>query len=274
MKQKIKAIILDIDGTLVTDDRLLLSKTANTLKEATTQGIKVILCSGRPFSGLTNLLDQLGINHQPNQYAIAYNGGLITRTNDQSLLENSLTVNQFLRANNWAKDRKLNLIALTKNDIYTLNPYLNQYSSFISYKNSMPIHFMTESEITEKEDSLTFFKLLLAGEKNEISKGIQSFPKWFNTEFYPIHAEDVYVDIMAPNVNKGWAVHQISKSLNIPTSEIMAVGNANNDIEMIRAAGIGIAVNNSTPDLKANADFITQNDNNHDAVGEAVRKFI
>lgn len=212
------------------------------------------------------------MNNSSDQYAIAYNGGLITRTNLHSLSEKTISNNQFLKANDFFKNKNVNLLALTKKDIYLTNPNINPYTSFISFKNFMPIHLLNPDKLINVK--INFFKLLLAGKKEELDRLTPQFPKWFYKKFNLIRSEKVYIDIMAPNVNKGWAVNKLRSLLKIPSNQIMAIGNADNDIDMIKEADVGVAVANSSFNLKKNANVVTKRDNNHDAVGEAIRNWV
>lgn len=87
-------------------------------------------------------------------------------------------------------------------------------------------------------------------------------------------AEDRCVDIMARGISKWDGLRRLAERLNIPRERIVAAGDYNNDIEMIRNAGIGVAVANALPEVKAAADYVTERDNDHDAAAEIVERFL
>lgn len=86
----IKLIAIDIDGTLINDQLEITEKTKETLQKATAQGIKVVLCTGRPMTGVHKYLDQLGINNLADQYVISFNGALAQTTSGQVISQFTL----------------------------------------------------------------------------------------------------------------------------------------------------------------------------------------
>lgn len=267
---KIKLLILDVDGTLVTDDRRLLSSTIEKLIKLKNKNIKIVLCSGRPLFGIEKILNLIGIDNKDDQYAITYNGGLITKTNGQAIIDRSLNTKEFIRVSEWAKKWNLNTIAFSKNAIYISDSDINYHSSFISYKNRMPLLYRNSDQLKTELNTITFPKLLLSGSEDDLNVAMNVLPIWMKSEYNPIRSEKMYVEINSSEVNKGWAVKQIADYLNIKKNEIMAIGNGNNDIDMLQESGIKVALQNSTENLKQISNFVTNNDNNHDGVGEAI----
>ena len=82
------------------------------------------------------------------------------------------------------------------------------------------------------------------------------------------------VDIMAPGISKWDGLRQLARMLDIPDAHVIAAGDYNNDLEMIRGAGIGVAVANALAEVRAAADYVTCHDNNHDAAAEIVERFL
>lgn len=93
-------------------------------------------------------------------------------------------------------------------------------------------------------------------------------------ELYYVNSEPECIDIMAAGVSKWKGIEILAKRLGISSKDIIAAGNYYNDIDMLRHAAVGIAVANSLDPVKENADYITKNDNNHDAVAEIINKML
>ena len=87
-------------------------------------------------------------------------------------------------------------------------------------------------------------------------------------------SEDSCVDIMTENISKWGGIREMMALLHIAPEQVIAAGDYHNDLPMIRGAGIGVAVANALPEVKAEADYVTENDCDHDAVAEIVEKFI
>lgn len=91
----IKIIAIDIDGTLVNDQQAINPATLMALQHVIASNIKVVLCTGRPPSGFQRYLDQLGINHAPDQYVICYNGALTQTTAGHIITSHQLALDDF-----------------------------------------------------------------------------------------------------------------------------------------------------------------------------------
>ena len=76
----IKLVAIDIDGTLITDQLTITPATKEAIQQATKQGVKVVLCTGRPMTGVSSYLDQLELNGLSDEYVISFNGGLAQNT--------------------------------------------------------------------------------------------------------------------------------------------------------------------------------------------------
>lgn len=87
-------------------------------------------------------------------------------------------------------------------------------------------------------------------------------------------SEDQCVDIMTLGISKWGGLRRLAERLGIPRERIIAAGDYNNDIEMLREAGTGVAVANALPEVKAAADYVTEHDNDHDAAADIVERFL
>ena len=89
-----------------------------------------------------------------------------------------------------------------------------------------------------------------------------------------IDSQPTCIDIMKKGISKWRGVQSLAEKLNIPVANTIAAGNYTNDIDMLVNAGVGVAVQNALPSVKAAADYVTLQDNNHDPVAEIVERFI
>lgn len=91
----IKLIAVDLDGTLLNDKQEVNTKTKEALQRASKMGIKIVPCSGRPFPGIKEYLDELDLN-DPNQYVVAFNGALVLNSEGRPIVEELLDYNDFI----------------------------------------------------------------------------------------------------------------------------------------------------------------------------------
>ncbi len=120
----IKMIATDLDGTLLTSDHRIGSKTKKALQMANKMGIKVVPASGRPLPGVLPYLKQLNISGHSN-YAILFNGGVVQRLTGEKLISNDLTYEDLKEMLHYQQLGKVNLHFMTENHYYTMDRNLS-----------------------------------------------------------------------------------------------------------------------------------------------------
>lgn len=99
-------------------------------------------------------------------------------------------------------------------------------------------------------------------------------PQELSDRFRVVRSEDFYLELINKQTSKGVALSALTDKLNLTADNVMAIGNAQNDESMIEFAGTGVAMANSIPHTLQMADVVTENDNNHDGVAEAIEKYV
>jgi hypothetical protein len=268
-----KIIALDIDGTLVDDWNQIDSMTLRTLQQARARGIKIVLTTGRPLSGTLSLLEKLGLNNNPNEYVITYQGAILETTNGDIIYQNPLTFRAFVNIEMNLFHKPINLLSLTNNSIYIVQKDANYFTAKEAVKNHLSIKFRTLHEMIEKRDELVFPKLMIAGRKENLDNIQPILMDQFSGNYNLIRSENNYIDINQKNVDKGVALQKLVKHLHLVRENVLAIGNGDNDLSMIKYAGLGIGMQNSTSNILKQADIITSS-NNDSGVAKAIRKFV
>jgi hydroxymethylpyrimidine pyrophosphatase-like HAD family hydrolase len=117
-------------------------------------------------------------------------------------------------------------------------------------------------------------KLILLAEPAERERLLEKFSREIEGRASLARSEPEYLEIMAPGVNKGAALRALADYFEIATDEIVAVGDSDNDREMLETAGIGVALANARDSTKAVADKITNRTNNEAGLAEAIREYV
>ena len=91
----IKLVAIDIDGTLINDQREITPQTVAAIKKASAQGVKIVLCTGRPMTGVKAYLDQLSLNDSDNEFVISFNGALAQSTSGNVLVNYTMSFNDY-----------------------------------------------------------------------------------------------------------------------------------------------------------------------------------
>lgn len=269
----IKLVAIDIDGTLINDQRQITPKTVAALKKATAAGVKVVLCTGRPMTGVTAYLKELGIANQDDEYVVSFNGGLAQSTSGNVIVNHSISFDDYADWENFCLKQGVHSQIETRDYIYTTNQDLSKYTIYESGLVNMPVRYRSMDEMARERDQYIVAKAMMVDEKDKIDTALAHLPQDLRDRFSIVRSEDFYLEFMHPSASKGQTLKTLSEQLGIKQDEVMALGNAQNDNSMIEFAGIGVAMGNSIPETLKIAD-VTVADNNHDGVAEAVDKYV
>jgi hypothetical protein len=264
---KYKMLVVDMDDTLLTDDHEISNENKEMLLKAQEMGVYVVLASGRPTSAMIEYAKELQCDVN-NSFMISFNGSTITDLKEDKLLfEHSLTKEQIHSLYDFSQQNNTHIIT-----------YLN--GQIISERNSEYIDI--ESTITGIElvivpsfkDAVTTsaVKCLLLEEPNYL-KTMEPLLKAAMPDLSICMSKPFFLEAAPNGVDKGAAIQILAEKLNILSSEIIAIGNAGNDLTMIQYAGLGVWVDNVDDELREFGDVIVASNNNH-GVAEVVRRFI
>ena len=266
----IKLITIDIDDTLVNTAKQVTPRVKAALQEATAQGVKVVLTTGRPLPGVQEYLDELGLNHQDDQYAITYNGGVVQTTNGEELGGKELAYSDYLRLREVADELGAYLQVETIDAAYTSAKEINDWASRENFLIKMPLFIKPVDEMDPNDH---YVKFMFIGDEADIDAWRDALPNDVKEAYYIVKSTPQHLEFMHKDATKGSGLLTLADKLGIDQSETMALGDQQNDITMIEAAGLGVAMGNAVPEVKAVADVETTTQNT-DGVGVAVEKWV
>lgn len=267
---RISAIALDLDGTTLNTDLKISSANKEAIFKAKKQGIKIILCTGRPFNGIKTIIQELELNKDAeNCLVVTYNGALVQDCRDGCILyESQIPFHSFESISKFFKDTELGVHAMTIDKMYTYDKAINPYTIRESYLGNLPLQVIEETADPLQKNIV---KIMVVGE--QLYQYREPFFARYSEEFSLNQSESFYLEVMAKGMDKARGLEFALNHYQISKSELIAFGNNDNDISMIKLAKIGIAVDNGTNQLKKNCDMITlSNDNN--GVAHALHKLI
>lgn len=266
----IKLITIDIDDTLVNTAKQVTPRVKAALQEATAQGVKVVLTTGRPLPGVQEYLDELGLNHQDDQYAITYNGGVVQTTNGEELGGKELAYSDYLRLREVADELGAYLQVETIDAAYTSAKEINYWASRENFLIKMPLIIKPVDEMDPNDH---YVKFMFIGDEADIDSWRDALPADVKEAYYIVKSTSQHLEFMHKDATKGSGLLTLAAKLGIDRSETMALGDQQNDVTMIEAAGLGVAMGNAVPEVKAVADVETTTQN-ADGVGVAVEKWV
>ncbi|KOA20796.1 sugar phosphatase YidA [Clostridium homopropionicum DSM 5847] len=292
-----KLIAIDIDGTLLKNDKTISTSTIKAIKEASAKGIKIVLSTGRPIQGLEKYAKQLNIISN-DDYGIACSGAFVKCLGTKEVLfESTLTYDDMQYLYNVAKQLKITLNILLQKEALILTPTLNitsQLEALLSGLDMKIVDFNTlNKDITINRavyinENLHFKEHLVGVIKRnnytltipKTSNGNDSLvldrentPKELFNKFTVLRPSYNTLEILSKGVTKGTGIQLIAEKLGIHKDDVICIGDSGNDIDMINFAGLGVAMGNATTEIKEVADFVTLS-NEEDGVAHVINKFI
>ena len=268
---KIKMIATDIDGTLVTDDKRIMPRTVAALKEARKRGIYVVLCSGRPVSGIQDYLEELGLTGN-DDYAITFNGAQAMNVGKHEVVfENGLTDLECIDFIKMADDCGIKSQVVTLNsEIYVTNQDISKYSVEDAFYTHMPLRYRRLEDLPTGMDAAKF---MWVDQAEKIAAQLDQIPEELYQKYAIVRSAPWFLEFNNANATKGHAVLELAAHLGIKPDEIMVAGDENNDLSMLEQIPFSVAMGNGNPHVKEVSSVITE-DNNHDGLGLAVEKYV
>ena len=271
MTKKIQLIALDLDGTLLDDRKEIHPANREALQEAAARGVIIALASGRMLPRIAPIEDLLGIDC----VVIAYNGGKVAaqrRDGRRTIAHSPLPADiaeVFIR---FSRDTGHLLNFYHEDRLYAEDgPRRRPFMEIYARRTGAEYHLEPD---LRRFIGLEPTKLILLASPEERDRLHDDFRARLASRAFITKSDPEYLEIMAPGVDKGAALRLIAGHHGIPESAVLAVGDADNDIGMLRAAGRGIAMANASPHVKAAAGGVTERTNNEGGVAEAVRRWV
>lgn len=260
-----KLIAIDIDDTLINDQKEVTPATQQALEAAVAKGVVVTLATGRAYASAHKIARQTGLNVP----IITYQGALVKNLLDEKVLyERYVPLVAARRLYEFCLERNLHLQTYIDDKLYTRedNQKIKDYTALNNTEYFVETVF---SKVIEQPTP----KLLIIDEPEVLDELIPELRELLGCEVHITKSKPHFLEIMHHEGTKGHALAFLANHFGCDLSETIAIGDSWNDHEMLECAGLGIAMGNAIPDLKKLADYITTS-NNEDGVKHAIDKFV
>ncbi len=269
-----RLMAIDLDGTLLDNNKEISHRNKEAISLAIEKGIKIVICSGRVYTGARQYAKQVG-SKDP---IIACNGAIISENIDGKILY----------SNNLDNEECLKIVDICHRNniyfhVYAGDTMLTEKLGFTSLKyfeknKSMPpedrVNIEVVKDMVAKLNSIAgqVLKFVVVADDMTLLKKVRN-------EMEQISSIDVMssnydnFEVMNKGVNKGAALRKLSELLDIPAIEMIAIGDNENDISMFNYVGLSIAMDNGEDCAKEAAQYVTAA-NDQDGVAKAIEKFI
>mgnify|MGYP002794238697 CR=1 FL=1 len=266
---KYKALALDLDGTLTDSNKNLSQKNIDAIHKAIEEDVAVILASGRPVLGITEIAEQLELKERGG-YILAYNGGNIIDCRDDSLLYEKILPAECI---------PLICDAARKNDVIALTYTKDE----IVAESQDDEYLLREAKCNHarirKVDNLETFvdypvaKFLVVGEHEKLLKVQEVLLDAYADRIDAFFSESYFLEVVPAGIAKSASLDVLLGNLGIRSEELIACGDGMNDIPMLEYAGLSVAMENAYPQVKQYADYITLS-NDEDGVAHVIERYI
>ena len=262
---KVRLLLADVDGTLVTNDKVLTDRAVAAVQKLHDAGITFAVTSGRPPRGMTMLVGPLKISTP----IAGFNGGIFVNP-DLSILEtHALPGGVPARVVQAIEDHGLDAWVYRGNDWFIRKkdaPHVAREAWTVKF----------DPTVVDKFDDVLDNVVKIVGVSDDaalMSKCVADVQKEFGRQVSAANSQPYYLDVTHPNANKGGVVGWISQRLNIPPSQIATIGDQPSDTLMFDKSGLSIAMGNANDQVKADAMQVTDS-NQDEGFAKAVEKFL
>ena len=263
-----RAIALDLDGTLTNHDKVVTPRTRQALLKAQELGTVIILASGRPTYGIVPVAECLELEKRGG-YILSYNGGnIVNAKTGEKLFSQFLPDAVIPILYKYAKEKNHALLGYAGNEIITEmpdDPYVKEESRI----NKMNIR-KVDNLLDALEPHPT--KLLMTGDPTDMIKAEEKLVEILGEKMDIFRSAPFFLELVPKGIDKAQSLLRLLSKINLTPADLIAFGDGYNDLSMLKLAGVGVAMANAAPEVRADADYVTLS-NEEDGVAAALLHF-
>jgi Cof subfamily protein (haloacid dehalogenase superfamily) len=262
---KISLVLADVDGTLVTAEKVLTPRASAAVKALQTAGIGFAITSGRPPRGMAMLIEPLALRTP----VAGFNGGIFVKPDMTIIEEHVLTADAAKRALEVILGNGLDAWVYSGNDWLirdTAAPHVAREQWTVKFPPTVVANF----------DAVLGNAVKIVGVSDDydlVARCEKDAQDALGATASAARSQPYYLDVTHPDANKGTVVARLSKFLSVPTEEIATLGDMPNDVLMFRKSGLSIAMGNASREVQTQADLVTDSYED-EGFAKAIERFI
>jgi Cof subfamily protein (haloacid dehalogenase superfamily) len=262
---KLSFVLADVDGTLVTEDKVLTARAVKAVDALRASGIGFAITSGRPPRGMEMLIEPLDLSTP----IAGFNGGIFVRPDMTVLEQHVLSPDAGQRAHDVIHGMGLDVWVYCGNDWLVRDrsaPHVAREQWTVKFAPTVVEDFTGRLaravKIVGVSDDLDLVARCERATRDALGAAASA-----------ARSQPYYLDVTHPAANKGTVVTTLSRVLSIPVAEMATIGDMPNDVLMFRKSGVSIAMGNASPDVQRQAHFVTDSYNN-EGFAKAIERFV
>jgi Cof subfamily protein (haloacid dehalogenase superfamily) len=263
--QKISLLVSDVDGTLVTKEKVLTARACAAARRLQDAGITFALTSGRPPRGMQMLIEPLNLTGP----IAAFNGGVFVRPDMSVIEQHFLPANVARRVVESLESHGLDVWVYDDTAWYVRarhGPHVDREEWTVKFPPTVVTAFDDACDRTVKIVGVSDDHPAVARVEADVQRE-------FGAEISAARSQPYYLDVTHPQANKGAVIEFLSRVLEIPTAEIATIGDGPNDVVMFEKSGMSIAVGNASQEVQHAAQFVSSS-SEHEGFANAVDRFV
>ncbi len=265
MKGEIRLVIADVDGTLVTQEKVLTARTIEAVKRLRDAGIAFSITSGRPPLGVKMLIDPIGLTEP----IAAFNGGVFVHPDLSVMTQSFVPADSAAKVINNIERHGLDCWVYTDREWLvrdTNAPHVAREQWTVKFPPIVVPDFGAHLERVAKIVGISDDYAAVARCETDVQRACGDHVSAARSQPY-------YLDVTHPDANKGHVVAVLSQVLSIPPEQIATMGDMPNDVLMFKKSGVSIAMGNASPEVQAQAGFVTTS-NEEEGFAKAIERFV
>jgi len=264
-----KLIAIDIDGTLFNSEKKISNENKAAIAAAQAKGVRVVLASGRPTNGMMGALEELDMISDEH-FVLSYNASVIQTVKTEKIIHSKVLTGKDAKQLALIAQQVGTFIHAFSHQKGLITPEHNEFTDHEAEINQQKITLLDFETLDDDEKIL---KVMLVAAPEQLTTAANKLPIELYEQFCILQSTPYFLEFLNSNSNKGIGVSALAKHLGLSAEEVICIGDAGNDFQMIQYAGLGVAMGNATVDIKAIADHVTLTNDQH-GVAEVINEFV
>lgn len=266
----IKLIAIDIDGTLIDSNLTIPDENFKAIRRAIDQGVKVVLCTGRPTNGSIDETKKLCL-YGNDGYLITYHGAVTTKLDTmERVTEHTISYEGACELMAFSQRVGSEAYAIDAESMNTIN---GPISDLAKRESKLMKVTLNQAPLEEWDQTKTYEKFMMMDAVEVIDRAEEMVTDDLHKKYTILRSDPHFLEFINKEADKGTAVAELAQKLDIPLDQVMGIGDGGNDLHLIETVGLGVAMDNAVPALKDLADHITAS-NDQAGVAKAIEKFV
>ena len=265
MTSNIRLVIADVDGTLVTQEKVLTARAVEAVERLRNAGIAFSITSGRPPLGMKMLIEPLGLTEP----IAAFNGGVFVHPNLSVMTQSFIPADMAAKVIDAIERHRLDCWVYTDRDWLvrdTNAPHVAREQWTVKFPPTVVHEFSSHLDRVAKIVGVSDDYAAVARCEADVQRDCGSHVSAARSQPY-------YLDVTHPDANKGHVVEVLSQTLSIPSEQIATIGDMPNDVLMFKKSGMSIAMGNASAEVQRQASFVTAS-NEEEGFAKAIEAFV